>query len=135
MHDYVATYIIVWKYFIVKKIVSNEVHVNLLHKKYLTWIINKIRCIMKVYYTDNLATLKYLILEWQINYEMWKVHWLATSIASNCCQATTGAMGWHSNIFCTSIFKDERQGTTTEIADGQKSNCLLAVQGSTLYFT
>ena len=48
--------------------------------------------------------------------------------------------GWHSNIFCTVIFvlgKDESQGTTTKIVDGQKSNCLAAGHGqeSTSYFT
>ena len=45
--------------------------------------------------------------------------------------------GWHSNIFCTPIFilgQDESQGTTTEKAGGQKSNCLLDGQESTLHF-
>ena len=46
--------------------------------------------------------------------------------------------GWHSNVFCTPIFilgQDEHQGTTTEKVAGQKSNCLLAGQESTLHFT
>ena len=46
--------------------------------------------------------------------------------------------GWYSNIFCILIFvlsQDKSQGTTTEIAGGQKSNCLLAGQGSTSHFT
>ena len=39
-----------------------------------------------------------------------------------------GSRGWHSNIFCTPIFvlgQDESPGTTTEIFDGQKSNCFM----------
>ena len=50
---------------------------------------------------------------------------------------TTYGVTGHSNIFCTPIFvlgQDESQGTTPEIADGQKSNCLLAGQESTSHF-
>ena len=49
-----------------------------------------------------------------------------------------GGRGWHSNIFCTPIFfldQDESQRITTEIAGGQKSNCLLAGKESTSHFT
>ena len=52
-----------------------------------------------------------------------------TSLSSNFIACIKG---WHSNIFCTSIFilgQDESQGLITEIADGQKSSLLCMNKG------
>ena len=85
-------------------------------------------------YTKTKAILKTVIISQNyssLNYVPSQFHY-TTSVPiqeySVISYSTFYSRGWHSNIFYTPIFvlsQDENQGTTTEIAGGQKSNCLL----------
>ena len=60
-----------------------------------------------------------------------------TMVAILVMASSSMANGWHSHIFCTPnliLGQDESQVSTSKIADGPTSNCLLAGQDSTLHY-